>query len=138
MKAYFNYNVDDAMKGISFDSSWIEFMPNTWFFIIDSNIDYFLDMDHFNNRINLSLSDPNYKNDPINTDLKYFLNESNLRECIRRNKLKCKHLLKKETYKNLLESVVNIPIVDSSFKNIYFSEIDLCHYQFYNENVFQF
>lgn len=136
IKTYYNNNIDQAVTSFS-DNGYKNFFPQTNFFITTTNTDELIDDVVFSNKYKKCISDPEYKINSIQTEYKHMLCESVLREYVERNKLNCKHLISKNNYKTLLETILYYNISDGSYKNIFFKECGICHYHFPNEEVIE-
>lgn len=107
--------------------------PQTNFYIIDKNVTSLNDVDLINSSYNYCMSISNY-NGKAWEYVKDFSCESLLRDCVRRNNLKYKHLLSDETFAKLLEFVKTYKVCDCSHKNIYIEELGICHFAFPNDH----
>lgn len=136
MDTYYKLNVDLAVSSFK-DNGYEHFFPQTNFFIIKLDIDYLCDDVWFEDLFNKCINDPDYNKNRTQIEYKYLLCEIVLRDCVWRNKLKCKHLIGKESYKKLIETIILNRISDSSHKNILFSECGVCHYHFINQPVLE-
>lgn len=134
--SYYKLNVDNAVN--SFKNNGYEyFFPQTNFFIIKLDIDCLCKDEWFDDLYSKCINDPNYNNNKTQIEYKYLLCEIVLRDCVWRNKLKCKHLINKESYKKLIETIILNRISDSSHKNIFFTECGICHFHFMNQPVLE-
>jgi len=106
--------------------------PQTNFYIIDKNVKDLNDINLIDSSYNYCMSIPNY-NGKAWEYVKDFSCESLLRECIRRNNLKYKHLISDETFAKLLEYIKTYKVCDCSHKNIYIEELGICHFAFPND-----
>lgn len=136
LDSYYKCNVDKAVENFK-DDGYENFFPQTNFFIISSKIDFLIDPSRFKELYTKCINDPDYSKNPTQTEYKYLLCECTLRECVWRNKLKCKHLIGKESYKKLLETILTYRISDSSHKNLFFSECGVCHYHWKDQDVIE-
>lgn len=136
MQSYYKLDVNLAVNTFS-DNGYEQFFPQTNFFITTTNTDDLIEDSVFDQKYQKCISDPDYKNNKGQIEYKYLLCESVLREFVERNKLKCKHLLSKESYRQLLNVIIQYRIADSSHKNIYFKECGVCHYHYLNEDVIE-
>jgi len=105
MKQY-NFDVELTFKKL--------FVPQTNFYIINTS-----------------------KIDELNTedDIEMGICEHMLENCIIRNKLKKFHLIPESKYRKLIDLVLNIPIHESSHKNILIEGV--CHYHFSAEKILE-
>jgi hypothetical protein len=136
MDTYYKLDSNKAVENFK-DNGYEYFFPQTNFFIIKSSIDYLIDPSYFTELYTKCINDPDYLINKTQTEYKYLLCECVLRDCVVRNKLKCKHLLSKEVYKQLLDIIIMYRISDSSHKNIFFKEIGLCHYHFKDQDIIE-
>jgi hypothetical protein len=136
MNSYYKLNVDLAVDSFK-DNGYEYFFPQTNFFIIKLDIDCLCDDVWFDEIYNKCVNDPDYSRNKTQTEYKYLLCEIVLRDCVIRNKLKCKHLIGKESYKKLLHIIVLSGISDSSHKNIFFNDCGVCHFHFADQPVIE-
>lgn len=136
MDTYYKLDVNKAVESFK-DNVYEYFFPQTNFFVIKANVDCLIESDRFNTLYTKCINDPDYKKNPTQTEYKYLLCECVLRDCVWRNKLKCKHLISKETYRQLLHTIVANRISDSSHKNIFFKECGVCHFHFADQPVLE-
>ncbi len=136
LNSYYQGDIDKAVENFK-DNDYKYFFPQTNFYIIKLNIDFLIDPNRFKSLYIQCINDPDYGNNPIQTEYKYLLCECELRDCIYRNKLKCKHLISKKSYRQLLQTILEFKIADSSHKNIFFKECGVCHYHFKNQDVIE-
>jgi hypothetical protein len=133
---YYKGNINDAVESFS-DCGYKHFFPQTNFFITITSTDSLIDQKVFDEQYFKCISDPDYKSNAGQIEYKYLICEGVLRDFVYRNKLKTKHLISKDSYKKLIELIVYYRITDSSHKNIMFNECGICHYHFYNSDVFE-
>lgn len=136
INSYYKLNVDLAVDSFS-DNGYEYFFPQTNFFIINLDIDFLCDDLWFDDLYNKCINDTDYVRNKTQTEYKYLLCEIVLRDCVIRNKLKSKHLIGKEGYRTLLNTIVHNGISDSSHKNIMFTECGVCHYHFKDQPVIE-
>lgn len=136
MNTYYKLNVDLAVDSFK-DNDYEYFFPQTNFFVIKLNIDNLCEDVWFDNLYNKCINDPDYKINKTQTEYKYLLCECVLRDCVLRNKLKCKHLIGRESYRKLLQTIIFNKISDSSHKNIMFTECGVCHFHFSDQPVLE-
>jgi hypothetical protein len=137
LNTYYQQNIDTAVGNFKDNGEYEYFFPQTNFYIIKSDIDFLIDPEKFNELYNKCINDTDYKINKTQTEYKYLLCECVLRDCVYRNKLKCKHLIGKESYRQLLETILMYKIADSSHKNIFFKECGVCHFHFPNEQIIE-
>jgi len=106
--------------------------PQTNFYIIDKNIDNLNDINFINSSYDYCMSLPNY-NGKAWEYVKNFSCEFLLRDCVKRNNLKYKHLLSDHVFLKLLEFIKTYKVCDCSHKNIYIEELGVCHFAFPND-----
>lgn len=133
---YYKNNINSAVENFK-DNGYQYFFPQTNFFITNvSKTDNLIDTNKFNELYNKYINDPDYgKTNQL--EYKYMLSESVLVDFVKRNSLKCKHLLSKDSYKRLLEVILMFKIADSSHKNIFFTECGVCHFHYFNETIIE-
>lgn len=136
MESYYKLDVDKAVDSFK-DNGYEYFFPQTNFFITKSDIDCLCEDEWFENLYNKCINDPNYINNKTQIEYKYLLCEIVLRDCVWRNNLKCKHLIGKESYKKLIQTIIFNRISDSSHKNIFFTECGICHFHFMEQPVLE-
>lgn len=136
LDTYYKRDVNKAVENFK-DNGYEYFFPQTNFYIIKGDVDYLIEPAKFDELYNKCIADPDYSKNPTQTEYKYLLCECALRDCVWRNKLKCKHLIGKESYKQLLETILMYRIADSSHKNIFFKECGICHFHFPNEQIIE-
>ncbi len=136
MDTYYKLNVDLAVDSFK-DNGYEYFFPQTNFFVIKLDIDFLCDDLWFENLYLKCINDPDYNRNKTQTEYKYLLCEIVLRDCVVRNNLKCKHLIGKETYRTLLQTIIFNRISDSSHKNILFAECGVCHFHFADQPVIE-
>lgn len=136
MNTYYKLNVDLAVDSFK-DNGYEYFFPQTNFFVIKSDIDFLCEDKWFEDLYNKCINDSDYIRNKTQTEYKYLLSECVLRDCVIRNKLKCKHLIGKESYKKLLQAIISNRISDSSHKNILFTECGICHFHFSEHPVLE-
>lgn len=120
----FNYNVETYLN------NYLDFKylyPQTNFYIISSKVDYINDVVEVDKAYNYCTSLSNY-NGRTWEYIKDFSCEHFLKECIKRNKLRYKHLISDLSFKSLLQLININRICDCSHKNIFFEEIGVCHF----------
>lgn len=110
--------------------------PQTTFFILRiNNIDllYGNDIDYKHSLyIETKRSIPEVKPWEIPFDIKFDC-ETHLGRTV---KDMSKYCLIKEKFKDLLDLVESVPIWDPSHKNVFFKDIGVCHYHYYEAHVF--
>jgi hypothetical protein len=122
-----NYNFDFD-KIISQD-----FYPQTNFYFINVlKTDYLNDKKYINDTYNESLKIPNY-NSKIWEYIKGWSCENFLKQCVERNNLFKYHLVSKDKYIKLLNTIQQYNIHDCSHKNIMINGI--CHFHFSKEQI---
>lgn len=136
LNSYYTLDVNKAVESFK-DGGYQYFFPQTNFYIIKTDIDFLINHMEFNKLYNKCISDPEYINNKTQTEYKYLLCECVLRDCVYRNKLKSKHLIGKESYRQLLETILMYKIADSSHKNLFFKECGVCHFHFPNEQIIE-
>lgn len=136
IQSYYNLDVDLAVNSFK-DNKYQYFFPQTNFFITNTRGDNLIDKKFFEERYNECINDPEYNTGGTQIQFKYMLAEAVLRDYVNRNFLICKHLINKESYKNLVKLIVDVRMGDSSHKNILFNECGICHYHYYESPVIQ-
>ncbi len=109
--------------------------PQCNFYIIKNNIDYYYDMKILKEQYRSFLNDPDHEYHHKECQWKLTLPTIPLIDLIKRMKLSPKLLLSDNTFKNLINIVMQFNIADSSLKNILFEDIGICHFHFENEPV---
>jgi hypothetical protein len=136
LDTYYQQSVDKAVNNF-LDDGYEYFFPQTNFYIIKANVDFLIEPTKFDELYTKCINDPNYNKNKTQTEYKYLLCECVLRDCVYRNKLKSKHLIGKESYRHLLETILMYKIADSSHKNIFFKECGICHFHYPNEQIIE-
>jgi len=132
------YNNDVILATNSFKNNGYEhFFPQTNFYITTTTTNELISKQHFDYQYTNYLLDPEYKKMNKHTAYKYASCEDNLRLFVLRNKLICKHLIGKQSYRRLLKAILVFKIEDSSHKNIFFKECGICHLHFPNEPILE-
>ena len=110
-----------------------DFMPQTNFYFINvSKTDYLNDAHYINKTYNLIKSLDEY-NGRVWEYIEGWSCELFLSNCVERNNLKKEHLIPKEKYISLLNSIKQYNIHDCSHKNIMIEGV--CHFHFPEQNV---
>ena len=108
--------------------------PQTNFYIITKNIDYLNNEQVITNGYEFCKTVPNYSN-RVWEYIQDFSCEQFLQQCVIRNKLRYKHIISDKSFMNILTLVKDYKICDCSHKNIYISEVGVCHFQWPDKNV---
>lgn len=135
VKTYYNNNVDLAVDSLG-NEDWDRFFPQTNFYITTTKTDNLISWDYFKNQYDKYTSDPEYGTKP-QLEYKYMLAECVVRDFIKRNNLKTKHLIGKESYRKLINAILMYNIVDGSHKNVLLTECGVCHYHFKDNDVIE-
>ncbi len=135
IKNYYNMDLDLAINSFS-DIGYKNLFPQTNFFITTNKTTDLIEQEYFDEQYNKFITDPDY-NKNSSLEYKYMMAEIILRDFMYKNNLKSKHLISKNSYKNLINAIVQYNIVDSSHKNVFFTECGVCHYHFKNESVIE-
>lgn len=136
MNTYHNGIVDHAVESFS-EENYEHYFPQTNFYITNIKTDDLINSDKFDELYNKCISDSEYKINKIQTEYKYALAELVLRDFSWRNNLKLRHLIGKNSYRQLINVIMDYRIADSSHKNIFFTECGICHFHFQNESVIE-
>jgi hypothetical protein len=136
VKAYYNNDIDLATESLG-NEDWDRFFPQTNFYITTTKTGSFIDQNEFRDKHRKCLADPDYKLNPGQTEYKYMLAECVVRDFIKRNNLKTKHLISKESYRKLINAILMYNIVDGSHKNIFLTECGVCHYHWKDQDVIE-
>lgn len=134
--AKYKFNEEIATNSFK-DDGYESFFPQVNFFITTTKTDELVDDKLFFDLYNKYLNDPEFSKTDRNPSYKYAACEDTLAKFVYRNKLKCKHLIGKESYKKLLKFVISFKVIDPSHKNIFFKECGICHLHFPNEQVIE-
>jgi hypothetical protein len=127
----FNYDINKFLK----EYSSIEYLyPQTNFYIINKNLDSLYDLNELDKAYEYFNSIPNYNGKPWEY-IQGFSCEQFLKNAVNRNKFKYKQLISDKTFLELLHIVKDYKMYDCSHKNIYFDEIDVCHFHNVNDPV---
>jgi len=135
VKTYYNNDVDLAVESLG-NEDWDRFFPQTNFYITTSKTDSLISHEEFDKKYKAYISDPEYGIKP-QLEYKYMLAECVVRDFIKRNNLKTKHLIGKESYRKLINAILMYNIVDGSHKNVLLTECGVCHYHFKDHDVIE-
>lgn len=135
VKTYYNNDVDLAVESLG-NEDWDRFFPQTNFYITTTKTDNLISWDEFKGKYDKYTSDPEYGIKP-QLEYKYMLAECVVRDFIKRNSLKTKHLIGKESYRKLINAILMYNIVDGSHKNVLLTECGVCHYHFKDHDVIE-
>jgi len=109
------------------------FFPQTNFYFINtSKVDFLNDKQYINETYEFSKTIPKY-NGKIWEYIDGWSCENFLKQCTERNKLSKGHLIPKEKYKMLLETIKFYQIHDPSYKNL--SVEGICHHHFNDKQI---
>lgn len=134
------------LNGFSFETIYLNefnpdklednhFTPQTNFYIINvSKTDYLNDKKYLDETYEYFITVPNFNNKPWEY-IKGWSCEEFLAKCIERNNLTKSHLLSKETYLKLFNTIRTYKIGDPSHKNLFINGI--CHLQFPQQPVIE-
>jgi len=125
----FQYNINLYLKEYLTPE---HFHPQTSFYIIRNHLDYLNNRTVVDAAYNKCQSISNY-NGRAWEYVADFSCEFFLRDSIKRNKFKYKHIISDDSFLKLLNAILQYKIIDPSHKNIYFKELGLCHLQYINQ-----
>lgn len=135
VKTYYNNDVDLAAESLG-NEDWDRFFPQTNFYITTTKTDSLISHEEFDKKYKAYISDPEYGKTP-QLEYKYMLAECIVRDFIKRNNLKTKHLISKESYRKLINAILIYNIVDGSHKNVFLTECGVCHYHWKDKDVIE-
>ena len=109
------------------------FYPQTWFFILKNDFDY------LNSKELIKDGYEKWKLTPEKKPWEVYEGidcETQLKECVKRNKLTTYHLLDEVSLERLLNAIGHYQIHDGSHKNLVYTKLgNLCHYQYTDKTV---
>jgi hypothetical protein len=130
-----NYkNVGEAIKNTY--ENITHMYPQTNFYIISKDVDYINNKEYVNECYDKCINTPGFTGKAWEY-IQGFTNEDLLRECIKRNEFKYKHLLSYETYNNLVNFVVMYNVHDCSHKNVFLIKHGICHFHDIHSGVYE-
>lgn len=134
------------LNGFSFETIYLNdfdpeklnhnhFTPQTNFYFINtSKTDYLTDKDYLDESYEYFKTIPNFNNKPWEY-IKGWSCEDFLAQCVERNNLTKSHILDKDHYLKLFNTIKSYKIGDPSHKNIFINGV--CHFQFPDQPVIE-